>query len=325
MPIPVTRSVLTNAGTGLNDTLTVNYATADGNAHAGTNYTAESGTLTFAPGVATQFINVPVTAAALATGDLAFTISLSSPSTDTPMSYVTPVLGPTATTTVFITQNANNAETLTQYDSSVGDIGTNGPVTFGSSALNPAPPFNFSIFTGGRYAALDFNDSTVINYNDPAEFNGPLGPIAPTGPLDAGGNPTYSVTAGANPSNGTTSTSAGIGSVVYTPTADGSIYSSTIASINEISLSFVNYYNSTPGAALNVYLVGDATTNILPGARARAKTRTTTTSRPRRTITATSAPRMGSGPSSARKPSSAPSPILQPRPPSTSTGTLPSR
>ncbi|HEX8140179.1 MAG TPA: Calx-beta domain-containing protein [Pyrinomonadaceae bacterium] len=41
-------------------TVTVNYSTADGTATAGTDYTAVSGTLTFAPGETTKTINVPV-------------------------------------------------------------------------------------------------------------------------------------------------------------------------------------------------------------------------------------------------------------------------
>ena len=39
---------------------TIGYATADGTAVAGTDYTAEAGTLTFAPGVTTQTVTVPI-------------------------------------------------------------------------------------------------------------------------------------------------------------------------------------------------------------------------------------------------------------------------
>jgi hypothetical protein len=260
--VPVTRSILEDSGTGLGDTLTVNYAISNGNAILGTNYNAPStgitGTLTFAPGVTVQNITIPIinfpdvlvngVLTPSLGGDKAFTITLSKPATSNTTSYVTPALSPNGSTTVFITDNSNNAETLSQYDSSVGDIGTNGPVTFGISALNPSPPFNFSIFTGGRYSALDFNDNTVINYNDPSEFEGATGP-----------NP--------GPYVGPSSEPSGIGPVTYSPTGDGAYYSSTISAINEISLSFVNYYNSTPGALLNVYLVADASSNILPGAQ----------------------------------------------------------
>jgi DNA-binding beta-propeller fold protein YncE len=59
--------------------VSVNYATADGTAIAGTNYTATSGTLTFAPGVTTQTIRVPLLGSGSQTTPLTFTVNLSSP------------------------------------------------------------------------------------------------------------------------------------------------------------------------------------------------------------------------------------------------------
>ena len=53
--------------------VTVNYATADGTALAGTNYTATSGTLTFAPGVTTETIRVPILDSGSQTTPLTFT------------------------------------------------------------------------------------------------------------------------------------------------------------------------------------------------------------------------------------------------------------
>jgi DNA-binding beta-propeller fold protein YncE len=59
--------------------LTVNYATADGTAVAGTNYTATSGTFTFAPGVTSDTIRVPLLDSGSQTTPLAFTLTLSNP------------------------------------------------------------------------------------------------------------------------------------------------------------------------------------------------------------------------------------------------------
>jgi DNA-binding beta-propeller fold protein YncE len=59
--------------------VTVNYATADGTAHAGTNYTATSGTLTFLPGITTQTIRVPILDSGSQTTSLTFTVNLSNP------------------------------------------------------------------------------------------------------------------------------------------------------------------------------------------------------------------------------------------------------
>jgi sugar lactone lactonase YvrE len=63
--------------------VTVNYATADGTAHAGTNYTSTSGTLTFAPGITTQTIRVPILDSGSQTTALAFTFNLSNPTAAT--------------------------------------------------------------------------------------------------------------------------------------------------------------------------------------------------------------------------------------------------
>jgi len=66
----------------INGTATVNYATADGSAHAGTEYTATSGSITFNPGESTKTINIPIIDNNVFTG-LApwFTFTVSSPST----------------------------------------------------------------------------------------------------------------------------------------------------------------------------------------------------------------------------------------------------
>src|SRR5213076_1682392 len=55
-------ATLTVTRTGdVSGTSTVQYATANGSATAGSDYTATSGTLTFAPGVVSQDILVPIT------------------------------------------------------------------------------------------------------------------------------------------------------------------------------------------------------------------------------------------------------------------------
>ena len=57
--------------------VTVNYATANGTAVAGTDYTQTSGTLTFAPGVTSQTVNVPITTIATGGPTKTFTMNLS--------------------------------------------------------------------------------------------------------------------------------------------------------------------------------------------------------------------------------------------------------
>lgn len=58
-------------------TVQVQYSTADGTAHAGSDYTTTSGTLTFAPGVTTETISVPTFAGVV--GDENFTVQLAQP------------------------------------------------------------------------------------------------------------------------------------------------------------------------------------------------------------------------------------------------------
>jgi hypothetical protein len=64
-------------------TVQVNYATTNGTAIAGVNYTAVSNTLTFTSGETLQAILVPLIADTNATGDLTFIINLSNPSLGT--------------------------------------------------------------------------------------------------------------------------------------------------------------------------------------------------------------------------------------------------
>ena len=59
--------------------MTVNWATVAGSASAGTDFTAGTGTLTFAPGVGSQDLIIPILNDAAAEGDEYFTVSLSSP------------------------------------------------------------------------------------------------------------------------------------------------------------------------------------------------------------------------------------------------------
>ncbi|MBY0320221.1 MAG: hypothetical protein K2X72_15970 [Reyranella sp.] len=61
-------------------TITIHYTTADGSAHAGEDYVAQSGTLTFAPGVTQQDIVVAINGDTVAEGDETFTVTLSNPS-----------------------------------------------------------------------------------------------------------------------------------------------------------------------------------------------------------------------------------------------------
>jgi hypothetical protein len=89
--------VLVKRGGSLAGTATVHYATANGTASSGTDYTAASGVLTFAPTVASRTISIPTAGGTLNEADETFTVAL-----DTPTGVA---LGQRASTTVTIKDN----------------------------------------------------------------------------------------------------------------------------------------------------------------------------------------------------------------------------
>ena len=75
----------------LNDAVTVDYATADGSATAGSDYTAASGTLTFAAGSTSQTVTVPVLGDTVVEADETFTVTLSNPSANAALGTATAI------------------------------------------------------------------------------------------------------------------------------------------------------------------------------------------------------------------------------------------
>ena len=85
----------------------VSYATSDGTAVAGTNYTSKSGVLKFTAGVTTQTITVPITAANASGINLNFNVSLTNPTSGA-------VLGGSSTTVVTLVNSQN--EVIGDFD-----------------------------------------------------------------------------------------------------------------------------------------------------------------------------------------------------------------
>jgi sugar lactone lactonase YvrE len=115
--------------------LTVNYATADGTAIAGTNYTATSGTLTFAPGWTTATIAVPTLDSGSQTAPLTFALNLSSPVGGS-------LARGQATGTIAPSDGAAKFYVVNDATSSLG--GTNTAFKYQSSGAAQAP-FNLSL------------------------------------------------------------------------------------------------------------------------------------------------------------------------------------
>jgi len=73
----VSAAFTVSLSTATSAVVTVDYATADGTATAGSDYVAAAGTLTFAPGTTTQVVTVTVNGDTLVEGDETFAVSLS--------------------------------------------------------------------------------------------------------------------------------------------------------------------------------------------------------------------------------------------------------
>lgn len=143
----VTRSI----GTGFTDVgSTVSYATSDVTAVAGTNYTAESGLVTFAPGQTSATITVPILDPGhnAMNGDKTFSLTLSSPSANTTLDAG----GTSATVKIVDT----DVVTVSQYsnDNSTVQPGGVRPGATGKSYFNIA---GSNAGTSASFGALDFN------------------------------------------------------------------------------------------------------------------------------------------------------------------------
>ncbi|MCX6481773.1 MAG: cellulose binding domain-containing protein, partial [Mycobacterium sp.] len=117
--------------------VTIRYATTNGTATAGADYTATTGTLTFAPGVTSQKINVPILADTTVETNEAFTVTLSNPTGAT-------ITGATATATI-----TNTAVTPVTSTGSTFSVTASGPDIVG---FNPAKD------------KLDLGDVSVHNF-----------------------------------------------------------------------------------------------------------------------------------------------------------------
>ncbi|QEL17641.1 Calx-beta domain-containing protein [Limnoglobus roseus] len=150
----MTFTVTLSAASG--QTVTVNYATADGTAAAGSDYTATSGTLTFAPGETSKTVSVTVRADALNEANETLALTLSGPTNATlgaataagtildndprPTATVGAVTAVEGTTAAFtVTLSAPSGQTVT-----VGYATTDGTARAGSRYTAAAGTLTFA-------------------------------------------------------------------------------------------------------------------------------------------------------------------------------------
>jgi hypothetical protein len=149
-PQSVTYTVtLSNPST---QTITVEYAIANGTAISGLDYTATTGTLTFAPGVTNQSLNIPILNDNLNEADETFTLQLTAPTNA--------VLGVNSTVSTTIT------DTLTASVTTILPTNVENLTLTETGAINGTGNADDNIITGNS------NDNTLagLNGNDTYSF-----------------------------------------------------------------------------------------------------------------------------------------------------------
>ncbi|MFN6324173.1 MAG: bluetail domain-containing putative surface protein, partial [Aphanizomenon sp.] len=223
---PQNASYTVTLSSASNQTISVNYATANGTATAGLDYTATIGTLTFAPGATSQVINIPILNDSLNEADETFTLTLSSPTNAVlgAVTIATTTINDTITAAVTTTLAAN-VENLTL----TGTAAINGTGNAGNNVITGNGANN--ILNGG--AGTDIligglgNDIYVVD------------------------SATDTITEGVNAGTDTIQSS-----VTYTIAA--------LANIENLTLTGAAAINGTGNASNNV-ITGNGANNILNG------------------------------------------------------------
>ncbi len=143
--------ITVNRMSGLTGAASINYATSDGTATAGSDYTAASGTLTFAEGESSKTFTVPVTDDTASETDETLTLSLSSPTGGA-------LLGVPTSATLTI---KDNDKSVFQFGSAFYSANETG----GQVVLTVTRTGNASSATEIGYATSDGTATEMSDYN----------------------------------------------------------------------------------------------------------------------------------------------------------------
>lgn len=135
-------------------TVTVNYTTADGTAIAGSDFTATSGMLTFAPGEITKTIAVPIVGDTNGESSETYTLTLSSPVNATIV---------TATATGTITNDDPPSLSIGDMSVTEGNSGTKTMTFTVALSSSPSSAVEFDWATANGTATTANNDYTAAN------------------------------------------------------------------------------------------------------------------------------------------------------------------
>src|SRR5262249_24426663 len=140
---------------GTNGVTTVNYATTNGTAIAGTNYIAASGTLTFTNGETIKSFSLGILRDPRVTGDLNFTVNLSSPTVPAQL------LSPSSRVVTILDSDPGFAFTNANF--SVFKSGTNVVVTVLRTNANTGNVFvNYATSNGTAVAGVDYTAAAGV-------------------------------------------------------------------------------------------------------------------------------------------------------------------
>ena len=157
------------AGATSNSTVTVHYATANGTAVSGTDYTATSGTLTFGPGQTVQTVTVPILDRAGAAPSRNFTVTLSSPLNATLVQKTATVtIGASGATAVAAPKISAPPKTIVGEATGYVDL----PVTFNAPGLNTVT-VSYATANGTAGSGTICND-TYVGVPNPGSTAGTL-------------------------------------------------------------------------------------------------------------------------------------------------------
>ncbi|MCZ8067601.1 MAG: beta strand repeat-containing protein [Microcystis sp.] len=193
--------------------ITVNYATSNGTAIAGSDYTATSGTLTFAPGATSQTIAIPIVGDTLWENDETFFVNLSNPSNGA-------IVDNFATVTI-----TNDEPTLSIDDLTIieGNSGTSNAIfTVRLSRTSSTPvTVEYSTANGTAIAGSDYTSTSGTLTIAPGQLTGSIaipitGDLIYEETLASGRNETFFVNLTNPSSNVLLIDSAGTGTITDT-------------------------------------------------------------------------------------------------------------
>lgn len=162
-------------GDSTNSDISVSYATTDGTAKAGSDYTAATGTLRFAPGVLSRTITIPITNNVFFEPTEAFTITLSNPTGGAHLGEYTPAA---ATAVVTITDDDPAVPVLEFGQATVSVVEGKGTVTLQVVRNTIAPDadvtVSYATVAGTALAGSDFTTTSGVLHFAAGQFVGTI-------------------------------------------------------------------------------------------------------------------------------------------------------